>query len=68
LGRLLVFGRFGTALSYSYMESRSLKFSYVGKENIRRKPLRTWIRNTALFLANLRSCDLLTGTPRKFAN
>jgi hypothetical protein len=31
----------------SYMAFRSLNYSYVGKENMRGKPLRTWIRNTA---------------------
>jgi hypothetical protein len=27
-----------------------------------------WIRNTAFFLANMRICDLQTGTSKKFAD
>ncbi len=52
----------------SYMALRSLKYCYVGKENIRDKPIRIWIRNTACFLANLQICDLRNRTPRKFAD
>jgi hypothetical protein len=44
------------------------KYSYAGKENIRGKPMWIWIRNTVFFLANLRICDLRTGTPRKFSD
>jgi hypothetical protein len=51
----------GTVLRPSYMAFRSLK--YIGS-----KPMRIWIRNTAFFLANLRTCDLRPKTPRKFAD
>jgi hypothetical protein len=30
--------------------------------------MRIWIRTSAFFLANLRICDSLTGTPHKFAD
>ncbi len=43
----------------------SLKYSYVGKETIRGKPLRTWTRNTVL---SCKFADLRTGTPRKLAD
>jgi len=49
------------------MAFRSLKYTFMGKKNMRGKPVRIWIRNTAFFLANL-ICDLLTWTPRKFAD
>jgi hypothetical protein len=56
----------GTVLSY--MAFRRLKYSKVGKENIRGKPMRIWIGHTAFFLVNLRICDLRTGTQRNFTD
>jgi hypothetical protein len=49
---------FGTVLSY--MAFLNLKYTYVGKKNIKVKPIRIWIRNTALFpckFADLRFAD-----------
>ena len=45
-----------------------LKYSYVGKDNIRGKAMQIWIRKTGFLLNNLRSCDLRTGAPSKFAD
>jgi hypothetical protein len=57
--------RFKLVTVLSYMACRSLKYSYVGKDDIRGKPMRIWSRNTEFFLANLRMCDLRTGIQRK---
>jgi hypothetical protein len=43
----------------------SLKYSYVGKDNIRGKAMQIWIRKTGFLLESLRSCDLRTGAPNK---
>ncbi len=55
---------FGTVLRQSNMAFCSLKYTYVGKK-IRGKTVRIWIKNTAVFLANLQICDLRTETSRK---
>ncbi len=38
--------------NFSFLAFRSLKYTYVGNKNIRDKPMRIGIRNTAFFLAN----------------
>jgi hypothetical protein len=52
------------------MAFRSLRYSKVGKENIRAKPMpmRIWIRNTAFFLANLQLADWDTKGNRWICN
>jgi hypothetical protein len=63
------------------MAFRSLKYYYVGKENIRGKPAQIWIRIIVFSLqicgfvicglrhhGHLRICDMRTGTTKKFAD
>jgi hypothetical protein len=65
----------------SNMAFRSLKYSYVGKENIGGKPTQIWIRNIVFSLqicgfaicvlrhhGHLQICYMRTGTPKKFAD
>jgi hypothetical protein len=50
---------FGTVLTQHGI--RSLKYTNVGKKNIKGKPIHIWIKNIAFFFAHLLICDLRTG-------
>ncbi len=53
---------FHSIIRSTYIVFRCLKYTCVAKKQYQRQT--SWIRNTAIILANLRICDLRTESPR----